>query len=87
MNRASDPDWKSLENKIIVWDERLRTREREIQALDARLRELEERLGQLKRRLAQGTGRIAMPAMTAMSVAPVTAAPPEPDPDAGNTLS
>lgn len=81
MNRASDPDWKSLENKIIVWDERLRTREREIQALDARLRELEERLGQLKRRLAQGTGRIVM------SAAPMTVTPPEPDPDAGNTLS
>ncbi|HWO20313.1 MAG TPA: hypothetical protein VNO30_16200 [Kofleriaceae bacterium] len=61
MTRASDTDWKSLESKIIVWDERLRTREREIQALDVRLRELEERLGQLRRRLAQGTGRIEMP--------------------------
>ena len=61
MNRVSDPNWKSLEEKIIVWDERLRSREREIQALDVRLRELEERLGQLKRRLAQGTGRIEIP--------------------------
>jgi predicted nucleic acid-binding Zn-ribbon protein len=73
MNRVSDPDWKSLENKIIVWDERLRTREREIQALDVRLRELEERLGALKRRLAQGTGRIAVP--------------PVPQPDPGSAPS
>lgn len=78
MNSASDPNWKSLENKIIVWDERLRTREREIQALDVRLRELEERLGQLKRRLAQGTGRIVMP---------VASAAPEPSSDPGNVAS
>lgn len=56
MNRSSDPEWRALQAKIIAWDERIRTREREIQLLDERLRELEERLGALRRRLAIGTG-------------------------------
>ncbi len=59
MHRVSDPEWRALENKIIAWDERVRTREREIQQLDERLRELEERMGALKRRLAVGTGVMA----------------------------
>jgi hypothetical protein len=58
MTRSSDPGWRSLEAKIIAWDERIRSREREIQALDERLRALETQLGVLKRRLALGTGVI-----------------------------
>lgn len=58
MTRSSDPGWRSLEAKIIAWDERIRSREKEIQALDERLRELEVQLGALKRRLALGTGVI-----------------------------
>lgn len=58
MTRTSDPGWRSLEAKIIAWDERIRSREREIQALDERLRELETQLGALRRRLALGTGVI-----------------------------
>jgi chromosome segregation ATPase len=45
--------------KILAWDERIRSREREIQQLDERLRDLEQRLGALKRRLALGTGVMA----------------------------
>lgn len=62
MKRASDPEWQALEQKIIAWDDRIRSREREIQALDARLRELENQLGALKRRLALGTGVVPMSA-------------------------
>jgi len=58
MTRSTDPGWRSLEAKIISWDERIRSREREIHALDERLRELETKLGALKRRLALGTGVI-----------------------------
>jgi predicted nucleic acid-binding Zn-ribbon protein len=59
MKQVSDPEWRALEVKILAWDERIRTREREIHQLDERLRELEQRMGQLKRRLAVGTGVMA----------------------------
>lgn len=59
MNSVSDPEWRSLENKIIAWDEHLRTRERAIHQLDERLRELERQMGALRRRLAGGTGVMA----------------------------
>jgi hypothetical protein len=59
MNSVSDPEWRSLENKIIAWDEHLRTRERAIHQLDERLRELERQMGAIKRRLAGGTGVMA----------------------------
>ena len=58
MTQSSDPGWRSLEAKIIAWDEKIRSREREIQQLDERLRDLEMQLGVLKRRLAVGTGVI-----------------------------
>jgi chromosome segregation ATPase len=56
MKRVLDPEWRELEVKILAWDERIRTREREIQQLDERLRDLEQRMGVLRRRLALGTG-------------------------------
>lgn len=62
MKRVLDPEWRALEVKILAWDERIRTREREIQLLDERLRELEQRMGVLRRRLALGTG--VMPSVT-----------------------
>ena len=60
MKRDSDPAWRALELKIISWDERVRSRERDLQLLDDRLRELERGLGVLRRRLALGTGVIAV---------------------------
>jgi predicted nucleic acid-binding Zn-ribbon protein len=59
MNRVSDPEWRALEVRILAWNERIRSRERELHRLDERLRELEQQLGALKRRLAAGTGVMA----------------------------
>ncbi len=59
MNRVSDPEWGALEEKILAWDERIRSREQKIKVLDERLRDLEQQLGALKRRLALGTGVMA----------------------------
>jgi hypothetical protein len=61
MKRDTDPEWRALEFKIISWDERIRSRERDLQLLDDRLRELERGLGVLRRRLALGTGAIPLP--------------------------
>ena len=59
MTSLSDPEWRVLEVKILAWDERVRSRERDIHQLDERLRDLEQRMGVLKRRLALGTGVMA----------------------------
>lgn len=56
MSGPNDPDWNAIELKFILWEERLRAREREIHTLDERFRELEQRLRSLKARLALGTG-------------------------------
>jgi hypothetical protein len=59
MSGPNDPDWNAIELKIILWEERLRAREREIQGLDERFRELEQRLRAFKAKLALGTGVMA----------------------------
>jgi len=59
MSRITDPEWRALEDRILAWNERIRSRELELRRLDERLRELEQQLGVLKRRLAAGTGVMA----------------------------
>jgi hypothetical protein len=59
MSGPNNPNWNAIELKILLWEDRLRARERDIQSLDVRFRELEQRLRALKARLALGTGVMA----------------------------
>ncbi|HWU87443.1 MAG TPA: hypothetical protein VN253_09215 [Kofleriaceae bacterium] len=59
MSGPKDPGWNAIRLKVLLWEERLRAREREIQSLDVRFRDLEQRLRALKARLALGTGVMA----------------------------
>lgn len=72
MSGPNNPNWNAIELKILLWEDRVRARERDIQSLDVRFRELEQRLRALKARLALGTG--VMDAVPDPDEQPATAA-------------